>query len=54
MRALLLLLLAALPQVVYAQTPSIEYTLSARNPLTHLYHIEIEITGVRSTNAADT
>ena len=50
MRPLLLLLLAGLPQVVYAQTPSIEYTLSARNPLTHLYNIEIEITGVRSTN----
>jgi predicted metalloprotease with PDZ domain len=47
----LLLVLAAfvLPCTTFAQTPSIEYTLSARNPISHLYDVRIEIRGVRST-----
>jgi predicted metalloprotease with PDZ domain len=44
------MLLGFLPQTVSAQAPSIEYTLSVRNPLSHLYSVEIEINGIRSTN----
>ena len=47
----LLLVLAAfvLPSATFAQTPSIEYTLSARNPISHLYDVQIGSRGVRST-----
>jgi predicted metalloprotease with PDZ domain len=47
---LTILAAAALPQAAYAQTPSIEYTLTARNPLSHLYNVEMEIGGIRTTS----
>jgi predicted metalloprotease with PDZ domain len=49
-KTLVFLLLTVLPQAVFAQAPSIEYTLSAKNPVAHLYTIEIEIKGVRATS----
>jgi predicted metalloprotease with PDZ domain len=44
-----ILVLAALPQGVFAQTP-IEYTLTIKNPLSHLYDVEMEISGIRSNS----
>jgi predicted metalloprotease with PDZ domain len=49
-RLLLLLFFVGLPPAVSAQTASIEYTLTAKDPLSHLYAIEIEISGIRSTS----
>jgi predicted metalloprotease with PDZ domain len=43
----LVVLTFALP--VFGQTPAIEYTLTVKEPLTHLYDIQIEISGVRAT-----
>ena len=40
----------AFPSEASAQAVTIEYTLSARNPLSHLYGIQIEINGLRSTS----
>src|SRR5262245_4895871 len=48
-RLLVFVLFVAMPRVVSAQTASIEYKLTAKNPLSHLYAIEIEISGIRST-----
>jgi predicted metalloprotease with PDZ domain len=47
LRSFLIYLAFALPSL--AQTPSIEYTLTVKEPVTHLYDIQIEISGVRST-----
>ena len=47
---LVLLFAIALPSAVTAQGGSIDYTLSVRNPLSHLYDIEIDIRGIRSTS----
>ena len=44
------LLLTALPQAAFAQTPSIDYTLTIRNPLSHLYEVEVHIGGIRSNS----
>ena len=46
---LLVLLIFALARQVSAQTPSIEYTVSAKNPIAHLYSVEMQINGIRST-----
>ena len=45
----IMLLLELLPQTVSAQAPTIEYTLIVKNPLSHLYNVEIDISGIRST-----
>jgi predicted metalloprotease with PDZ domain len=42
------LLLAALPHAAFAQATSIEYTLTIKNPLSHLYEVEMQISGIRS------
>src|SRR4030095_12222993 len=46
---LLVLLVFALARQVSAQAPSLEYTVSAKNPISHLYSVEMQINGVRST-----
>ena len=40
----------AFPSASSAQAVTIEYTLSARNPLSHLYGVQVEINGLRSTS----
>jgi len=49
-RLMFLLLVAALPPALLAQTPIIEYTLTAKNPLSHLYNVEMQIIGIRSSS----
>ena len=44
------LLLAALPYAAFAQATSIEYTLTITNPLSHLYEVEMQISGIRSNS----
>jgi len=44
-----LLLVLSLPKGSFAQVPAIEYTLTAKNPLSHLYTVEMQISGIRST-----
>jgi predicted metalloprotease with PDZ domain len=44
------LLLAALPPAMFAQGSSIEYTLTVKNPLSHLYDVEIQVSGIRSNS----
>jgi predicted metalloprotease with PDZ domain len=41
------ILLTTLPQTAFAQASSIEYTLTIKNPLSHLYEVEIHINGMR-------
>lgn len=35
---------------LFAQSPSIDYTVSVKNPLSHLYNVEMQISGIRSTS----
>ena len=44
------LLIAVLPRVALAQAPPIEYTLTIKNPLSHLYDVEVQISGIRSNS----
>jgi predicted metalloprotease with PDZ domain len=50
LRSCAALLLTALPQAAFGQAPSIEYTLTIKNPLSHLYEVEIHINGIRSNS----
>ena len=47
---LLALLLFTLSVPALAQTPSIEYTLTIRNPVSHLHDVRIDISGLRTTS----
>ena len=47
--AIMLVALLSLSDAAFAQAPAIEYTLTARNPLSHLYNVEMQINGIRST-----
>ena len=47
---LLALFVFALAGQVSAQTPSIQYSVTAKNPTSHLYSVEMEITGMRATS----
>jgi predicted metalloprotease with PDZ domain len=49
-RFLRILVLFALATSAYAQTPAIEYTLSTKNPVSHLYDVQIDISGIRATH----
>ena len=44
------LLLAALPHAAFPQATSIEYILTIKNPLSHLYEVEMQISGIRSNS----
>lgn len=47
-RFLSLLLFLSFTAPALAQTPSIEYTLSVKDPVLHLYDVQIEIGGIRT------
>jgi len=47
---LFVLLVSAASHPAAVQSVSIEYTLSARNPLSHLYSVEMQIGGIRSNS----
>lgn len=42
-------LVVSLPHDSLGQTPAVEYTLTVKNPLSHLYAVEMQIDGMRST-----
>jgi predicted metalloprotease with PDZ domain len=42
-------LLLASVRTLSAQGPSIEYAVSAKNPISHLYNVEMQISGIRTT-----
>jgi predicted metalloprotease with PDZ domain len=49
-RLLLVLVFLALIAPALAQTTSIDYTLTIKNPVMHLYDVQIEIGGIRATS----
>lgn len=48
-RFLSLVLFLSFLSPALAQTPSIDYTLTVKNPVAHLYDVQVEIGGVRTT-----
>src|SRR5678816_3227866 len=49
-KGLLVLLVFLFAADLFAQAPLIEYTVSARNPISHLYTVEMLINGVRGSS----
>ena len=50
MKVWLLFSMLVISPGLFAQSPSVDYTVVVRNPLSHLYAVEMQISGLRSTS----
>lgn len=50
MKVRLLFFILVFSPGLFAQSPSIDYTVVVRNPLSHFYAVEMQISGIRSTS----
>jgi len=48
MKVRLLFFILVFSPGLFAQSPSIDYTVVVRNPLSHFYAVEMPISGIRS------